>query len=94
MSTASPFLRSKALHHKIGDSGCKHQETDQPSDKSLPRRFEHLVHLFLEGWLGGDISIHYILGLFQTDIPLLTNNLDRLDHIALPQRLNSCFGKV
>lgn len=84
----------KSPHHEICNSGCEYQKSDQPTDKSLLGRGKHLIHLVLEGRLGGDINTHQILRLFQTDTPLLTNNLDRFDHIALPQRLNRRFGKI
>ena len=85
---------SRSTHHEIRNSGGNHQKSDQPTNKSLLRRSKHLIHFFLEGGLRGDMSIDHTLRLFQTDIPLMTNNLDRFDHIAVPQGLHCRFGKI
>jgi hypothetical protein len=88
------MLCPESRHHEIRDSSRKHQKSDQPTNKSLLRRGKHLIDLLLEGRLGRDIGVNRVFRVFQTDIPLLTNNLDRMDHIALPERLDCSFGKI
>jgi len=89
-----PILRSELLHDEVRDSCCKHQKAGDPTDEFPLRVDEDLVHLFLEGRLGGDIDLDLCLSLFEADMSFPTHNPDRFDQIAASKGLRRRSGKI
>ena len=93
MLTAEIALR-KTEREALTDAGGQDQKSDRPTDESLLRRGKHLIHLLLEGRLRGDIGIDHVPRFVQAGVPLLADDLDRPDHVALPQRVDGRLGKI